>query len=490
MPDPISRRAFLGGAAAATLAGLVRPIGAHATHAAPGPAAGGEEALFRISLAQWSLNKSLRAGRFDNLDFPRVAKREYGIEAVEFVDQFFADKHSDQKYLAELARRASDEGVYIHLVMVDTAGALGTSSKERRARAIDHHKAWLDATRALGARTMRVNARGDGSPDELRGRIVESCAELARHAASLGLNLVIENHGGPSSDPEWLARVMREVAHPRFGTLPDFGNFPGSVDRYLAVEKLMPFAKAVSAKSGRFTPDGLEASTDYFRMLRIVRDQGYPDWIGVESGARSADGEPEAVRLTKALLETIRSEHARRRPIFNGRDFTGWKKVHGGDWTIEDGALVGRNGKDWAVDAEKTGSWLRTEKEYSDFVLELQYQISPGGNSGVFFRSALEKNPAFTGYEMQITDAVGAKPGIWSPLAICMRGIPTKTVIRPSGEWNTVTITCRGEQVTIEGNGEKIIDQRLDHASRGYIGLQNHDEKAVVRFRNIRLEEL
>lgn len=445
---------------------------------------------YQISLAEWSLNKTLRAGKMTNLDFPRVAKREFGIDCIEFVDQFFADKAKDMAYLRELKNRAEGEGVRMGLIMIDTTGDLGDADDSRRHAAVERTFPWIDAAKFLGCRTVRINARGPGNADELRPRIVESCSKLADFAAPHGIQIAIENHGGLSSDPDWLVSVMQAVNKPNFGTLPDFGNFPQEIDRYDAVEKLMPFAKAVSAKSMSFTPDGLVAETDYFRMMRIVRDGGYEGYVGIEAGVARQEEEAPAIRTTHELLKRIRDEHSRMRPLFNGRDLEGWKKIEGGEWSVENGVLIGRNGRNWSTNPEKTGSWLSTEKPYGDFRLELQFMINERGNSGVFFRSAHEKNPAFTGYELQIFGAPNRPPSKGGPGSIYDVIAPTKNLIRPDGQWNTLTLVARGPRVVVETNGEKTIDADLPRSLRGYIGLQNHDDRSVVKFRNIRIAEL
>jgi len=480
----MNRRTFLkisAGAVCGTTAGLFRlPVTTAQETGEP----------FEISLAEWSLNKTIRARKMTNLDFPRVAKQEFGIDCIEFVDQFFADKAKDTDYLNELKRRAENEGVMMGLIMLDTNGPLGASRKKLRDRAVEKTFEWIDAARFLGCHTIRVNARGVEDPDELRGLMVESCTRLADYAAERNINVTIENHGGLSSDPEWLVSVMDQVNRPNFGTLPDFGNFPPEVNRYDAVERLMSYAKAVSAKASRFTPDGLVQGTDFFRMMRIVRDAGYTGHVGVESGAATQDGEADAIRKTRDLLKRIREQQKRCKPIFNGRDLDGWVTVEGGDWTVGDGVLVGRNGRNWSENPETTGSWLRTAKQYADFRLELQYTVSENGNSGVFFRSAAEKNPAFTGYEMQITDSAGQKPSKHAAGSIYAVVAPSKNLVRPAGQWNTVTIVARGPRIVLEMNGEKVIDTELNRSMKGHIGLQNHDERAVAKFRNIRVQEL
>jgi len=175
--------------------------------------------------------------------------------------------------------------------------------------------------------------------------------------------------------------------------------------------------------------------------------------------------------------------------LFNGRDLSGWVAMHGGGWTVEDGAIVGRNGTNWSTNPERSGSWLRTAKEYSNFTLELEYAINARGNSGIFIRSALEKNPAFTGHEMQIVDDHGREPKKSSTGALYDVVAAKKNMSRPAGEWNQVRIDCDGPRVQVTMNGEAIIDYQTDRLTRGYIGLQNHDTNAVVKFRNIRITE-
>jgi hypothetical protein len=173
--------------------------------------------------------------------------------------------------------------------------------------------------------------------------------------------------------------------------------------------------------------------------------------------------------------------------LFNGRNLDGWVVMHGGDWTVEDGVLVGRNGTNWTTNPERSGSWLRSEKEYGDFVLELEYAINQKGNSGIFIRSGHEKNPAFTGYEMQIYDDAGREPRKTSAGALYDVVAASKNMSKPAGEWNRVRITCEGPRIRINMNGEDIIDYTGDRRSRGFIGLQNHDAHAVVKFRNIKI---
>ena len=175
--------------------------------------------------------------------------------------------------------------------------------------------------------------------------------------------------------------------------------------------------------------------------------------------------------------------------LFNGRDLGGWVIMHGGEWSVEDGAIVARNGTNWTTNPEKSGSWLRTEKEYGDFALEFEYAINARGNSGVFIRSALEKNPAFSGHEMQILDDHGREPRKSTTGALYDVVGPSKNMSKPAGEWNQAKITTHGPRIEVTLNGEKIVEYVSERRQRGYIGLQNHDNRAVVKFRNIRLGE-
>lgn len=263
---------------------------------------------FRISLAQWSLHRAIRAGELDHLDFALVSRRDFGLEAIEYVNTFFKDRARDRAYLAEMNRRAEGEGVYQHLIMCDGEGRLGDPDAALRARAVENHRRWLDAARTLGCATIRVNAASDGSYEEQQRLAADGLRRLAELADPLGLNVIVENHGGLSSNGQWLAGVMRLVDHPRCGTLPDFGNFY-EYDRYQGTAELMPFARAVSAKSHDFDAAGDETTKDYRRLLRIVYEAGFRGWIGIEyEGDRLP--EREGIAATLRLLRRVAAELA------------------------------------------------------------------------------------------------------------------------------------------------------------------------------------
>ena len=304
----LERRGFLRGAAVAIAGSAVAtgPLRAFALGAARHRLA----PLFGISLAQWSLHRTLRNGDLDHLDFPSKAK-SFGIDAVEYVNQFFKDKATDGKYIAELKKRCSDAGVQSLLIMCDGEGALGDPDEARRARAVDNHRKWVVAARELGCHSIRVNAQSRGSYEEQQKLAADGLRRLCEFADAHGISVLVENHGGLSSNGRWLSEVLRLVEHPRAGALPDFGNFHlgggEHYDRYLGVDELMPFARGVSAKSHDFDENGNEVHTDYGRMLEIVVGKhGWRGHIGIEFEGRG--DEDEGIRKTKALLERVRDE--------------------------------------------------------------------------------------------------------------------------------------------------------------------------------------
>jgi sugar phosphate isomerase/epimerase len=263
-------------------------------------------AAFKISLAQWSLHKSLFTGKLKNLDFAQQATTEYGIDAVEYVNQFFKDKAKDQTYLAEMKSRAADQGVKNVLIMIDDEGYLGDPDAAKRIKAVENHYPWVEAAKYLGCHSIRVNAYSKGTPEEQAKLATDGLRRLSEYAMPFGLNIIVENHGGLSSNGKWLMGVIKGVNLANCGTLPDFGNFQ-DYDRYVAVEEMMPAAKGVSAKSHDFDAQGNETKTDYRRMMKIVLAAGYHGYVGVEyEGSKLS--EPEGIRATKKLLEQVRVE--------------------------------------------------------------------------------------------------------------------------------------------------------------------------------------
>ncbi len=267
------------------------------------------EPLFRISLAEWSLHRTLRAGEMDHLDFARAAVEDYGCVGVEYVNTFFFDRAEDRAYLAEMMMRAEDQGIPSLLIMCDNEGRLGDPDETARTTAVENHYKWLDAAQFLGCHSIRVNAASEGGFEEQQRLAADGLRRLCERGDEHGLNVIVENHGGLSSNGAWLAGVMELVDHPRCGTLPEFGNFNlGGGERYdiyQGVEELMPYAKAVSAKSYDFDDQGNDTRLDYERLLRIVLDAGYRGYVGIEYEGEGLS-EPDGIRATKALLERVR----------------------------------------------------------------------------------------------------------------------------------------------------------------------------------------
>jgi sugar phosphate isomerase/epimerase len=271
--------------------------------------------LFKISLAQWSLHLALFSKKITNLDFPRVAKSEFGITACEYVNQFWMDKAKDAAYVAELKKITEGEGITNVLIMCDREGDLGDPDTAKRKQAVENHFKWVEAAKTLGCHSIRVNARSTGSYEEQMERAADGLRQLSEFAATHGLNVIVENHGGLSSNGAWLVATIKKVGLKNCGTLPDFGNFiidkakGEEYDRYKGVEEMMPFARGVSAKSHDFDAAGNETHTDYRRMMKIVMAAKYHGYVGIEYEGKVLD-EYAGIRATKKLLETVHKELA------------------------------------------------------------------------------------------------------------------------------------------------------------------------------------
>ena len=266
-----------------------------------------EHRLFEISLAQWSLHKRLggqEQPKLDNLEFAAAAKG-LGIDAVEYVNQFFMDKADDKQYLAQMKQRCADNGVTSLLIMCDGEGKIGDPDAAKRTQAVENHYKWIHAARYLGCHSIRVNAASDGSYDEQRKLAADGLRRLSQYGAKFNMNVIVENHGGLSSNGQWLSSVIKDVGLPNCGTLPDFGNFH-DYDRYKGTAELMPFAKGVSAKSHDFDAEGNETHTDYYRMMKIVTDAGYRGYVGIEYEGSKLN-EIDGILATKRLLEKVRA---------------------------------------------------------------------------------------------------------------------------------------------------------------------------------------
>jgi sugar phosphate isomerase/epimerase len=300
----IGRRDFIQQSAAA--------IGAVALTAGAGdPLLAATKQLFKISLAQWSLHRALFKKELDNLDFAKTARLDFGIGAVEYVNQFFKDKARDRAYLGEMLKRSRDNGVVNWLIMCDGEGALGDPDEARRLQAVENHYKWIEAAKFLGCKMIRVNAQSRGAYDEQMKLAADGLRKLTEFGAKAKIAVVVENHGGLSSNGQWLTGVMKLVNHPMCGTLPDFGNFRVSkdeeYDRYKGVTELMPLAKAVSAKSHDFDERGEETHTDFHKMIKIVLDAKYKNFVGIEYEGDKMS-EPDGIRATKKLLEKVHQD--------------------------------------------------------------------------------------------------------------------------------------------------------------------------------------
>lgn len=249
--------------------------------------ASAKEPLFKISLAQWTINPELKSGKVDNLDFAQVA-HDHGIHAIEYVNQFFMDKAKDQAYLGEMKKRAADLGVKSLIIMCDREGNIGDPDEKKRNQTVDNHRKWIDAAKILGCHSIRVNAGSSGTWEEQVKLASDGLSRLTANGAEQGINVIVENHGGLSSNADWLAEVITKVDHDRCGTLPDFGNFRikdgESYDSYRGIEKLMPWAKGVSVKDTVWDDKGNQSQLDYERMLKIVLDAGFRGYCGIEHG--------------------------------------------------------------------------------------------------------------------------------------------------------------------------------------------------------------
>lgn len=293
----MNRRHFLAAGTASALTGLTR---AEVTPPKP---------LFQISLAQWSHHRTLRAKTITNLEWPKYSKENFGIHALEYVNSFFKRKAEDTAYLADLNQRVNDLGMTNLLIMIDGEGKIGEETEAGRQKTVDKHKRWVTAAKTLGCHSIRVNAHATGdTPQEHASRCIKGLTKLSEFAQDHDINILVENHGGLSSNGIWMSQVLQEVAMENCGSLPDFGNFE-KYDRYQGLKDLMPFAKGVSAKSNTFDDLGNETQTDFKKALKIVLDHHYHGHIGIEFAGKN-DSEDEGIRKTQTLLEKCRSELA------------------------------------------------------------------------------------------------------------------------------------------------------------------------------------
>jgi sugar phosphate isomerase/epimerase len=270
----------------------------------------------KISLAQWSLHRAFQKGDLDPLDFSSIARDQFDIEAVEYVNGFYADQGEDEIFWQDMRRRADAAGVSSQLIMVDDEGELGHPDPAQRQTAVENHYKWVHAAKILGGHSIRVNAFGSGDRPDLRANLIDGLGRLAGYAAGEEINVLIENHGLHTSDADFIVGIIEQINAPNLGTLPAFGNWclnaewgstqggrcTESFDLYEGVRKFLPYARAVSAKSYDFDAEGNETNIDYPRMLQIVKEAGFEGYIGIEYEGEGLS-EAEGIRATKALLE-------------------------------------------------------------------------------------------------------------------------------------------------------------------------------------------
>jgi len=262
-----------------------------------------QEQRFGISLAEWSLHRTLSKGTITNLDFPRITKTVYGLDAVEYVSTFMRGKAEDTQYLTSLKDSCAKYGVKSLLIMVDGEGNLADTSLAARTKAVENHYKWVKAAQFLGCHSIRVNANGRGTMGQMQAAAIDGLGRLAEYASKYGINVIVENHGGNSSYGKWLAEIMKEINKPNCGTLPDLGNFY-EYDRYTGVKELMPYAKGVSGKTYDFDAEGNETRVDYVKMMQIIADSKYSGYIDVEyEGSKLS--EDEGIKASILLLKKV-----------------------------------------------------------------------------------------------------------------------------------------------------------------------------------------
>ena len=255
---------------------------------------------FQIGIQEYTFHRWIGSGKLDHLDYPALAKKELGITHIEYWNRPFNGKHTDKKYVGELAKRTTGEGMKNVLILVDARHQLDASAKDQRDKAVEEHKGWIDCAAQLGCDAIRVNCRSGGNPDLNLKNTSDGVGRLCDYAKGSKVKVVIEPHGGHSQNPDWLLKAMKVLDRPNAGILPDFNNF-GSYDRYDGVTKSLPYAPAVCAKALRFDEKGNEVHTDYFRMLKIIYESDYSGVISIEFEGRGIDP-IEGSKKTKELI--------------------------------------------------------------------------------------------------------------------------------------------------------------------------------------------
>ena len=242
-----------------------------------------------ISLAQWALVSEVQSGKWKTLDFPRIAREDFGIKGIEFVNTLF--EVPTLGYLNRLKRNAEEHGVTMVLIMVDGEGETCTPSKEERKQTVINHRKWIDIAQYLGCHAIRTNCVGGRGidKDEALKWSAETYHMMLEHSVPAGISILIENHGGVSNDADWLVALMKEVDSKYFGVLPDWREPGGDFDNVGFLEKTLPYAGGMS-----FRNQPTEELNE--RMIRMTYDAGFRGWYGIESSGR------ENIMKSKELL--------------------------------------------------------------------------------------------------------------------------------------------------------------------------------------------
>ncbi|MEZ4971597.1 MAG: sugar phosphate isomerase/epimerase family protein [Flavobacteriaceae bacterium] len=276
-----------------------------------------EEPFFKLSLAQWSIHKMVREDGVDPYTFAEKAKN-WGFTGLEYVSALYYKEleaaNFSEEAMAAFVEKCNAEskkhGMQNVLIMIDGQGDLATADDKKRKEAVENHYKWVDAAAKMGCHAIRVNLSGSKVPEEWVASSVDGLTQLATYAKGKNIEVLVENHGGLSSNGAMLAEVMTKVNMDNCGTLPDFGNFciertkdgcAQEYDIYKGIAELMPHALAVSAKSNDFDAEGNEIKLDYPRILKIVKDAGYTGYIGVEYEG-SVLSEEQGIIATRDLL--------------------------------------------------------------------------------------------------------------------------------------------------------------------------------------------
>lgn len=234
-----------------------------------------------ISLAQWALVEEIRSGKWNNLDFPRIAREDFNLNGIEFVNTFF--EVPTEKYLNQLTSNARDHNITMVLIMVDDEGDGAAETSSGRKQFVINHQKWIDIAHYLGCHAIRTNCRGPEKvkPKEGLQWAAETYTMLLEYAATSGVKILIENHGGLSNDPDWMVALMQEVNHPLFGTYPDWREPTEDFDNVTYLASTAPYAHGMSFRN-QFS------ETLTAQMIQIAKESGFHGWWGIESDGRHA----------------------------------------------------------------------------------------------------------------------------------------------------------------------------------------------------------